>query len=78
MQYEQIISRTHILAACFRAVNDYLNGRLKSRNVHSEIVFALGPSNNVRFLHLVLASLLASRCFENPAASRFSPALEAS
>ncbi len=37
----------HVLAAVFRAVNDALAGRLKSRNVHSEIVFALGPSSNV-------------------------------
>jgi EKC/KEOPS complex subunit CGI121/TPRKB len=28
-------------------VNDYLNGRLRSRNVHSEIVFSLSPNNNV-------------------------------
>ncbi|KAL1999215.1 hypothetical protein VTN02DRAFT_4882 [Thermoascus thermophilus] len=42
-----IFSKTHILAATFRAVNDYLNGRLKSRNVHSEIVFSLSPSNNI-------------------------------
>ncbi|KAI9764335.1 MAG: hypothetical protein M1835_007598 [Candelina submexicana] len=41
-----IVSRTHILAAVFRAVNDMLNGRLKSRNVHSEIVFSLSPNNN--------------------------------
>jgi EKC/KEOPS complex subunit CGI121/TPRKB len=37
----------HVLAAVFRAANDYLNNRLKSRNVHSEIVFALSPNNNV-------------------------------
>lgn len=43
----KIFSRTHILAAVFRAVNDYMNGRLKSRNVHSEIVFSLSPNNNV-------------------------------
>ncbi|GIJ99237.1 5'-flap endonuclease [Aspergillus viridinutans] len=42
-----VISRTHILSAIFRAVNDYLNGRLKSRNVHSEIVFSLSPTNNI-------------------------------
>ncbi|KAL1962057.1 hypothetical protein VTN77DRAFT_643 [Rasamsonia byssochlamydoides] len=42
-----VLSRTHILAAVFRAVNDYLNGRLKSRNVHSEIVFSLSPNNNI-------------------------------
>lgn len=37
----------HVLAGVFRAVNDYGNGRIRSRNVHSEIVFALGPNNNV-------------------------------
>ncbi len=37
----------HVLAAVFRAANDYQNGRIKSRNVHSEIVFALSPNNNV-------------------------------
>jgi EKC/KEOPS complex subunit CGI121/TPRKB len=42
-----LLSRTHVLAACFRAINDKLNGRLKSRNVHSEIVFSLSPNNNV-------------------------------
>lgn len=42
-----ILSRNHVLAACFRAVNDLLNDRLKSRNVHSEIVFSLSPNNNV-------------------------------
>lgn len=42
-----ILSTTHILAAVFRAVNDLLNARLKSRNVHSEVVFSLGSSNNV-------------------------------
>ncbi|EED16564.1 conserved hypothetical protein [Talaromyces stipitatus ATCC 10500] len=42
-----IISRRHIFAAVFRAVNDYLNNRLRSHNVHSEIVVSLGPSNNI-------------------------------
>lgn len=44
----QIFSRAHALSAVFRAVNDYLNGRLKSRNVHSEMVYSLSPTNNVR------------------------------
>jgi EKC/KEOPS complex subunit CGI121/TPRKB len=43
-----LLSRNHFLAACFRAVNDAIACRLKSRNVHSEIVFALSPNNNVR------------------------------
>ncbi|RMZ79060.1 hypothetical protein DV737_g3608, partial [Chaetothyriales sp. CBS 132003] len=42
-----VISRKQVLAATFRALNDYLNDRLKSRNVHSEIVFALSPNNNI-------------------------------
>jgi hypothetical protein len=44
-----LISRSHVLAACFRAICDSLNGRLKSRNVHSEIVFSLSSNNNVSF-----------------------------
>ena len=43
----EILSSNHILAAVFRAVNDLEKGRLKTRNVHSEIVFALSPNNNV-------------------------------
>ncbi|KAL9136586.1 MAG: hypothetical protein Q9175_002205 [Cornicularia normoerica] len=42
-----IVSTTHVLAAVFRAANDYQNGRLKSRNVHSEIVLSLGANNNI-------------------------------
>jgi len=52
-----LVSRSHVLAACFRAISDSLNGRLKSRNVHSEIVFSLSPNNNVsqcQFLHFNL------------------------
>lgn len=41
------LSRNHVLAACFRAIDDLINNRLKSRNVHSEIVFSLSPNNNV-------------------------------
>ena len=52
-----LISRNHVLAACFRAINDQLSNRLKSRNVHSEIVFSLSVNNNVSlqrlpFLHV--------------------------
>ena len=42
-----LLSKTHVLSACFRAINDMINHRLKSRNVHSEIVFALSPNSNV-------------------------------
>ncbi|KAJ9605698.1 hypothetical protein H2200_009547 [Cladophialophora chaetospira] len=42
-----IISTKHVLAAAFRACYDYLNDRLKSRNVHSETVFSLSPNNNI-------------------------------
>lgn len=43
-----VFSTKHVLAACFRAVNDSINNRLRCRNVHAEIVFALNPNNNVR------------------------------
>lgn len=42
-----ILSTTHLLAACFRALTDHLHNRLKSNNVHSEIVFCLSANNNV-------------------------------
>lgn len=42
-----ILSTRHVLAATFRAMNDYLCDRLKSRNIHSEIVFCLSPNNNI-------------------------------
>lgn len=42
-----IISKTHLLASIFRAINDSLNARLRSRNVHSETVFCLSPNNNI-------------------------------
>ena len=43
----QFISRIHALAAIYRAVNELLGNKLRSRNVHSEIVFSLSPNNNV-------------------------------
>ncbi|KAL4791972.1 kinase binding protein CGI-121-domain-containing protein [Aspergillus venezuelensis] len=42
-----VLSRAHALSAVFRAVNDYLNDRLKSRNTHSEIVFSFSSTNNI-------------------------------
>ncbi|KAN0093779.1 CGI-121 domain containing protein [Hyaloscypha variabilis] len=42
-----IVSKIHALAAAYRAVNDLLENRLRSRNVHSEIVFSLSPNNNI-------------------------------
>jgi EKC/KEOPS complex subunit CGI121/TPRKB len=47
-QAVQVLSRAHALAAIFRAINDYMNNRLKSHNVHSEIVFSFNPTNNVK------------------------------
>ena len=52
-----LLSRNHVFAACFRAINDMVNGRLKSRNVHSEIVFSLSPNNNVSLPHYAIAYL---------------------
>ncbi|KAL9010947.1 MAG: hypothetical protein Q9173_004169 [Seirophora scorigena] len=42
-----IISSNHLLAAVFRAAKDWLDGRMKSKNVHSEIVFCLSMNNNI-------------------------------
>ncbi|EEH18737.2 hypothetical protein PABG_01056 [Paracoccidioides brasiliensis Pb03] len=42
-----ILSTTHILTAVFRALNDYQNNRLKSKNVHSEVVYSLSSNNNI-------------------------------
>lgn len=42
-----ILSRRHLLTACFRALNDHIHDRLKSNNVQSEIVFCLSPNNNI-------------------------------
>ena len=58
----QILSPSHLLAAVFRAANDSDSGRLKSRNVHSEIVFALSPNNNVSVKALFEAFGIGSSC----------------
>jgi len=42
-----VLSVRQVLAAAFRAINDRANGRMKSRNVHSETVFGLSPNNNI-------------------------------
>ncbi|CAL3972354.1 unnamed protein product [Diplocarpon coronariae] len=42
-----VVSRVHVLAAAYRAINDMLENRLRSRNVHAEIVFSLSPNNNI-------------------------------
>ncbi|KAJ9636245.1 hypothetical protein H2199_007920 [Coniosporium tulheliwenetii] len=42
-----ILSPIHLLSAVYRAIVDSLNSRLRSRNIHSEIVFSLSPNNNI-------------------------------
>ncbi|GAB7363255.1 hypothetical protein MBLNU230_g3537t1 [Neophaeotheca triangularis] len=42
-----LLSRAHVLAASFKAINAMLDDKLSSRNVHSEIVFNLSPNNNI-------------------------------
>lgn len=44
----QVLSRFQVLAATFKALTLLLDGTLKTPNVHSEIVYSLGASNNVR------------------------------
>ena len=46
----KIISTVHALAAVYRALQDYLQGRQRSKNVHSEIVYSLNPNNNVSII----------------------------
>ncbi|KAF1990505.1 CGI-121-domain-containing protein [Aulographum hederae CBS 113979] len=42
-----VLSTTQVFAAVFRAVNDMMKQRLKSRNVHSEIVHCFSGNNNI-------------------------------
>ncbi|KAI9684153.1 MAG: hypothetical protein M1829_003423 [Trizodia sp. TS-e1964] len=69
-----IVSTIHVLAAVYRAINDQLQNRLKSRNVHSEIVFSLSPNNNIaesfrRFgITATTTSLLAIKVSTSPTA----------
>jgi EKC/KEOPS complex subunit CGI121/TPRKB len=43
-----VVSRTHLLAAVYKAVLAHKGGTLKTPNVHSETVLSLSPSLNVR------------------------------
>ena len=64
LTFFQIVSELQVLSAAYRAVNDLIEDRLKSRNVHSEIVFSLSPNNNVCFLlscQIFLAFTIFSR-----------------
>lgn len=45
-----VLSTTQVLAAVFKAINDMESKRLKSHNVHSEIVFCMSPNNNVSII----------------------------
>ncbi|CAN6641587.1 EKC/KEOPS complex subunit Cgi121p [Trichomonascus vanleenenianus] len=42
-----IVSFEHLMAAVYRAVNDWQSGNLRTRSIHSEIVFCLSPNNNI-------------------------------
>ncbi|PTB67765.1 CGI-121-domain-containing protein [Trichoderma citrinoviride] len=42
-----IVSRVHLLSAVFKAVNNSVNGTLRTPNVHSEIVVSLSSSSNI-------------------------------
>lgn len=43
-----VVSRTHVLAAVFKAILGHNSNTLKTPNVHSEAVLSLSPSLNVR------------------------------
>ena len=53
----EITSRLHLLTAVYHAILAQVQGALRTKTVHSEILWALNPSNNVR----LLASRLPSR-----------------
>ena len=55
--HAKILSSTHLLAAIFRAANDKFNDRLKSKNVHAEMVFCLSMNNNVRCIRVTTSSI---------------------
>ncbi|CAK7267653.1 hypothetical protein SEPCBS119000_002663 [Sporothrix epigloea] len=42
-----VVSRTHLLAAVYRAILSHRSGSLKTPNVHSETVLSLSPSLNI-------------------------------
>ncbi|OQO14959.1 hypothetical protein B0A48_00341 [Cryoendolithus antarcticus] len=42
-----VASRQAVIAACSRAIDDSIFGRMKTRNLHSEIVFALSAISNI-------------------------------
>ena len=50
----KILSTVHALAAAYRALQDHLQGRQRSKNVHSEIVYSLNPNNNVSTVIIVI------------------------
>lgn len=55
--FAKILSEIHIYAACFQAISNKISNKLKTRNVHSEIVFCLSPKNNVRLTFSNLRTL---------------------
>ncbi|KAI5865770.1 CGI-121-domain-containing protein [Durotheca rogersii] len=76
-----VVSRLHVLAAAYKAVSALLAGALRTPNVHSEIVCALSPNNNIseayrRFgvtpatRHLVVVKVLVAPSALTPDAVR--------
>lgn len=43
----KVYSIEHLLAGVYRAITDSEAGFLRTRNLHSEIIFCLSPNNNV-------------------------------
>jgi hypothetical protein len=75
------VSKRQALAAAFRACNDSVEGRLKTRNVHSEIVFCLSPNNNVSLssighsLGFACSRVVVVSLYRGTATSRYSSRL---
>lgn len=47
MHIQKVLNTFHVLLATNRAVSEELSGKLKTHNIHSEILYNFGLTNNV-------------------------------
>lgn len=57
MMHSQVVSREHILTAIYQALQAGAGASLRTRTVHSEVLLALHPSNNVSTNDLLILQL---------------------
>lgn len=44
---QKITSRLHVQTAIYQAILAYVQGSLRTKSIHSEVLWALSPSHNV-------------------------------